>query len=77
MERGGLFFRLDGGELTHPIALFRTFARELSFADYFGHNWDALADCLHDWHGPGHGEPDVAVVSAVPGGVAGKSPTRR
>ncbi|MFE2022395.1 barstar family protein [Streptomyces sp. NPDC059499] len=36
-------------------AVFRTFARELSFLGYFGHNWDALVDCLHDWHGPGHG----------------------
>ncbi|MFJ4989113.1 barstar family protein [Streptomyces sp. NPDC088732] len=62
VERGGLVFRIDGRELIHPMALFRVFARELSFADYFGHNWDALADCLQDWHGPGHGELDVAVV---------------
>ncbi|MFG3283259.1 barstar family protein [Streptomyces sp. NPDC048111] len=26
------------------------------------HNWDALADCLHDWHGPGHGNQDLAIL---------------
>ncbi|WP_307672335.1 barstar family protein [Streptomyces sp. V4I2] len=25
-------------------------------------NWDALVDCLHDWHGPGHGNRDVAIL---------------
>ncbi|MEV4002393.1 barstar family protein [Actinomadura sp. NPDC049753] len=61
-EQGGLVFRLDGRELLQPASLFRAFARELSFLGYFGHNWDALVDCLHDWHGPGHGEQDVAIL---------------
>ncbi|MFD7026572.1 barstar family protein [Streptomyces sp. NPDC059917] len=43
-------------------SLFRTFARELSFLGYFGHNWDALVDCLHDWHGPGHGSQELAIL---------------
>lgn len=61
-QKGGLVFRLDGREMLEPASLFRTFARELSFVDHFGHNWDALVDCLHDWHGPGHGERDVAIL---------------
>ncbi|WP_327180618.1 barstar family protein [Streptomyces sp. NBC_01334] len=43
-------------------SVFRTFARELSLLGYFGHNWDALVDCLHDWHGPGHGNQDLAIL---------------
>jgi len=29
-------------------ALLRRFAEALHFPDWFGHNWDALADCLYD-----------------------------
>lgn len=50
-EEGGMVVRLSGRELRSPASLFTVFARELSFPGYFGHNWDALADCLHDWHG--------------------------
>ncbi|MFI6657517.1 barstar family protein [Streptomyces sp. NPDC050523] len=62
LERGGLVFRLTARDLPEPASLFRTFARELSFPGYFGHNWDALVDCLHDWHDPGHDRSDVAVL---------------
>jgi hypothetical protein len=47
---GGRVFRLDGRELREPRALFTVFARELGFPGYFGRNWDALVDCLHDRH---------------------------
>ncbi|MDN3024788.1 barstar family protein [Streptomyces sp. S.PB5] len=47
---GGRVFRLDGRELSEPAALFAVFARELGFPGYFGHNWDALVECLHDRH---------------------------
>lgn len=50
-EQGGLVVRMAGPELRDPASLFTAFARELSFPGYFGHNWDALVDCLHDWHG--------------------------
>ncbi|MGW4895659.1 barstar family protein [Kitasatospora sp. NPDC004240] len=62
VRRNGLVLRLDGRELRDAASVFRTFARELSFPDYFGHNWHALVDCLHDWHGPGHGEQDLAIL---------------
>ncbi len=60
--RDGLVLRLDGRELRDAPSLFRTFARELDFPGYFGHNWDALVDCLHDWHGPGRGGQGLAIV---------------
>lgn len=37
--------------------LLQSIARALDFPDWFGHNWDALNDCLSDlsWHdAPGH-----------------------
>ncbi|MFE1829824.1 barstar family protein [Streptomyces yangpuensis] len=62
VRRNGLVLRLDGREMHDDASVFRTFARELSFPGYFGHNWDALVDCLHDWHGPGHGDQDLAIL---------------
>ncbi|MES5824433.1 barstar family protein [Streptomyces sp. RG80] len=53
-------FRLDGRELPTPGTLFAVFARELGFPDYFGHNWDALVDCLHDGHHGHHGHESRA-----------------
>ena len=61
-EQGGLVVRLAGRELRNPASLFTVFARELSFPGYFGHNWDALADCLHDWHGHATAGQGLAVV---------------
>ncbi|MCX5589492.1 barstar family protein [Streptomyces erythrochromogenes] len=62
VQRNGLVLRLDGREMRDAASVFRTFARELSFLGYFGHNWDALVDCLHDWHGSGHGDQDLAIL---------------
>ncbi|MDQ0684102.1 hypothetical protein QFZ56_003065 [Streptomyces achromogenes] len=61
-DKHGLVFRLHSRDLLEPASLFRTFARELSFPGFFGHNWDALVDCLHDWHGPGHGEGKAVAI---------------
>jgi RNAse (barnase) inhibitor barstar len=47
-ERGGRCFLLDGTRMTEPTLLMQEFARSLEFPDYFGHNWDALEDCLGD-----------------------------
>ncbi|NUS14975.1 MAG: barstar family protein [Streptomyces sp.] len=60
--RGGEVFRLDGRQLSDPEAVFTAFAHELSFPGYFGRNWDALVDCLHDRHDHGGGARATAVL---------------
>ncbi|NCS65498.1 MAG: barnase inhibitor [Hydrogenophilales bacterium CG03_land_8_20_14_0_80_62_28] len=44
--------RLAGQDLAGKSALLKTLAKALAFPDWFGRNWDALADCLTDlsWH---------------------------
>ncbi len=40
--------RIDLGDCRNKAALLERLATVLSFPDWFGHNWDALADCLDD-----------------------------
>jgi RNAse (barnase) inhibitor barstar len=40
--------RLRGSLMRSDEELHREFAGRLSFPDYYGHNWDALLDCLTD-----------------------------
>ena len=39
---------INGRHCKTPAALFTEFAQALEFPDYFGHNWDALEECLAD-----------------------------
>jgi RNAse (barnase) inhibitor barstar len=41
-----------GTHLTGKPAILKAVAKALAFPDYFGHNWDALEECLTDlsWH---------------------------
>ena len=39
---------IKGRHCTTPAHLFAEFAQALEFPDYFGHNWDALEECLAD-----------------------------
>ncbi|MFA6435188.1 MAG: barstar family protein [Elusimicrobiales bacterium] len=43
---GFLTVRLDGAGIKNKAALLSALAAGFSFPAYFGHNWDALLDCL-------------------------------
>ncbi|MDO6385012.1 barstar family protein [Uliginosibacterium sp. 31-12] len=45
---GGKTYRIDLGTATDTTKLHHVLARALHFPDWYGHNWDALADCLSD-----------------------------
>ena len=48
IEGGWRVVTIDGRRTPSKAALLAEIARVLRFPDWFGHNWDALADCLED-----------------------------
>ncbi len=50
-DRGTKVFVLDGDRIVDSPSLFQEFATEFQFPEYFGHNWDALKDCLTELDG--------------------------
>jgi hypothetical protein len=44
----GQAIRLSGASLTDKQAMLVALAAALDFPDWFGHNWDALEECLTD-----------------------------
>jgi RNAse (barnase) inhibitor barstar len=48
-ERNGFFvFRVDLAKARDKVQLLETIGRAMAFPEWFGHNWDALLDCLAD-----------------------------
>jgi RNAse (barnase) inhibitor barstar len=46
---GFVVLRLEGRQARDEAAFFAEAARALSLPDHFGHNWDALDECLRAW----------------------------
>lgn len=55
-DSGFHIFTIDVEDIKTKQELLRAFAVTLSFPDYFGHNWDALEECVRDlaWLPPGN-----------------------
>jgi len=65
-ERAAVVIHIELGEAADKVAVLAEFARGFDMPRWFGHNWDALADCLTDldWL------PDGALVLLIEGGMA-------
>ena len=48
-EFPGFFIaRCDGANMQTKVSMFQEFADKFQFPSYFGHNWDAMEECLGD-----------------------------
>ena len=65
-------WRVDLGKVRSKAGLLAALATTLEFPDWFGHNWDALQDCLTDlsWRPA----PGYVVVLENCGGLAASAP---
>jgi Barstar (barnase inhibitor) len=50
-DKGTKVYVLDGDRIIDGTSLFQEFATVMQFPEYFGHNWDALKDCLTELDG--------------------------
>jgi hypothetical protein len=57
-DPGALGATVRGEACRTRAGLFNEWARALAFPDYFGHNWDAFAECLTDVVWPEVSDPD-------------------
>ncbi|MBI1928444.1 barstar family protein [Candidatus Poribacteria bacterium] len=48
IPQGYKLFKLHGHAIESKEAFFHLAAKEMSFPDYFGNNWDALEECMRD-----------------------------
>jgi RNAse (barnase) inhibitor barstar len=49
------FFHIDGSKIERKEQLLNHLATSLRLPQSFGHNWDALEECLNDLEGDGEG----------------------
>ncbi|WP_399888137.1 barstar family protein [Streptomyces sp. BBFR51] len=61
-RKGGRCYYFDSRLLLDEQGIHRSFAETLRFPGYYGNNWDALVDCLHDLCGEVTGGVGVAGV---------------
>lgn len=47
-EHGARLFYIDGTTVNSKVVFLRAVANAMAFPNHFGHNWDALEDCLTD-----------------------------
>jgi RNAse (barnase) inhibitor barstar len=48
LQKGIKLFYLNGEKITNKTEFLAQIAEVMAFPDYFGHNWDALDECLTD-----------------------------
>jgi hypothetical protein len=60
-------YHIDGAQVSDKAAFLRTVAAALRFPAYFGHNWDALEECLRDlsWEHPEKAKGILIIYSDV------------
>ncbi len=47
-QRAFAVWGLDGRKLNNDESIFEHFSQVMKFPDYFGHNWDAMDECLRE-----------------------------
>lgn len=48
LPEGYILFSIDGKSINSESELLYRISKSMKFPDYFGHNWNALKDCLSD-----------------------------
>lgn len=61
-QNGFVVFRIDLSTALDKHAMLELIGKAMSFPDWFGHNWDALLDCLADLSWLSEGGADGYVI---------------